>query len=60
MPTRLEKLQKYLNEAEEHPIKNNLYIEDLKLSIEYEMTKPAGYQVMILEDEDDLEKSSTI
>jgi hypothetical protein len=34
--TRLERLRKYLAEAQNDPIGNEKYIEDLKLSIQYE------------------------
>mgnify|MGYP001571591017 CR=1 FL=1 len=36
MPTRLEKLKQFLKDAEQHPTKNKLYIEDLKESIKFE------------------------
>lgn len=37
---RLNRLLKYLAEAELDPNNNKLYIEDLKLSIEYEQAQP--------------------
>lgn len=46
MTARLERLQKYLAEAELSPEDNKLYIEDLKLSIEYEKTiKPPTFEI---------------
>jgi hypothetical protein len=47
--TRLETLQKYLTEAEKHSTKNKLYIEDLKISIEYEKSKNRQKEIMMLE-----------
>lgn len=38
--TRLERLQQYLAKAEAKPEDNELYIEDLKISIEYAKLNP--------------------
>ena len=48
--TRLETLHKYLAEAELHPKANRLYIEDLKISIEYENSKNRQKEILMLEE----------
>jgi hypothetical protein len=50
MTNRLETLQQYLAEAEKHLTKNKLYIEDLKISIEYEKSKNRQKEIMMLEE----------
>jgi hypothetical protein len=50
MSNRLEILTQYLAEAELHPKANLLYIEDLKISIDYEKSKNRQKEILMLEE----------